>query len=178
MFGLVNKEPSNDVKVPQLKQVSPNDFPRAIYVAAASREIDRAEAVMAQLRANGMLVTSTWVDVIRKVGDANLMTADRDQRAMWSAVDLHEVSQSSIFLYLLPPKGVYTDGAPVEFGYILAMQAFVEQMRSQGAPIPSEADRWIIVAGTERSIFTALADHYETDDAAVKTILKNVLNVE
>lgn len=176
MFGLVNKPAANDAEQPrQTRGTKPEDFARSIYVSAASSDMERADRVMAQLSAAGMIVTSTWVDVIRKVGDANPMSAPRDQRLLWSGTDLFEVSLAQTLLLLLPPKGVATSGAWVELGYAAALQAFVDMMREAGQPVPAEADRWLVCAGEERSIFSALCDHYATDDDAVAAIVKTVL---
>jgi len=174
-FGLVKAIPSNEEvpAVPETPALAPEDFPRAIYVAGASSEIARAKHVMQRLREAGLVVTSTWIDTITSVGDANPMGAPREQRYIWSATDLNEVSQASIFYLLLPDKGVTTSGAYVELGYAAALQAIFEMARAAGAA-PPEASRWLVCSGEERSIFTALCDHFETDDAAIDAIVTMV----
>lgn len=45
----------------------------AVYVAASSREIDRAEAVIAALRSRGVTISHDWCAVMRRLGpDAGL----------------------------------------------------------------------------------------------------------
>lgn len=54
-----------------------------VYVAAASTEIDRAESVIARLRAGGITITHDWTTLVRACGantgdDAILLPALRD----------------------------------------------------------------------------------------------------
>jgi hypothetical protein len=138
-----------------------------VYVAGASSEIERAEKWIAALRATGVEVTSTWPEIIRKVGVANPMTAPREQRQIWSAQDLSEVSHAEVFWFLLP-EGVPTAGAYTEFGYAMFLGAAAREARECG--ISGAPPFWIIVSGKETSIFTALADHYDSDDEAFRAL--------
>jgi hypothetical protein len=139
-----------------------------VYVAGASSEMERAEQLMAALRAIGIDVVSTWPEVIRKVGAANPMTASREQRATWSAIDLDEVSRANVF-WLLLPKGRPTAGAYTEFGYAVMHGALAQQARELGVrEVPDFY--WIIASGEETSIFTALADHFATDEMALNAL--------
>jgi hypothetical protein len=139
-----------------------------VYVAGASSEIDRAEKWMAALRAAGIEVTSTWPEVIRKVGAANPLTASREDRALWSATDLAEVSNSEALWLLLPPKGVSTSGMYVELGYGVLFGAMAQQARGLG--VAGTPNFWLLGSGTETSIFTALADHFPTDEEAFRAL--------
>ncbi len=139
-----------------------------VYVAAASNEIERAELWMARLRQVGITVVSTWAENIRKVGAANPMNVTREQRAVWAKGCLSEVSDANVLWFLLPPKGVYTDGAPTEFGYALLFGAIAQEARQAG--VEGAPNFRIAVSGTERSIFTSLALHYASDDAAFEDI--------
>lgn len=138
-----------------------------VYVAGSSGEIERAEKWMAALRAAGFEVTSTWPETIRKVGSANPMTATREQRAMWSAQDLSEVSDAEVF-WLLLPEGKPSEGACVEFGYAVMLGATAKEARALG--ILDAPNFWMIASGVERSIFTALAEHFETDEKAFEVL--------
>lgn len=138
-----------------------------VYVAAASSEIERAEKCIAALRASGFEVTSTWPEVIRKVGHANPMTASREQRAGWAAMDLSEVSDATVLWFLIPPKGVATDGANVEYGYALFLGAASQEARLAGINAPIYR---ILTSGEERSIFTALSTHFDTDEQAIEAL--------
>lgn len=144
-----------------------------VYVAGASSEMERAEKWMAALREVGIEVTSTWPEVIRKVGVANPMDAPRTDRALWAAQDLSEVSGSDVLWFLLP-EGRPTAGAYTEFGYAVFMGAAASQARDAG--IPGAPLFWIIVSGKETSIFTALADHFVSDEEALDALkLRNQL---
>jgi hypothetical protein len=144
-----------------------------IYVAGASSEIERAEKWMAALREAGVEVTSSWPEIIREVGAANPMEASREDRLLWSAQDLAEVSNSNVFWFLLP-EGKPTAGAYTEFGYAVFMGAAASEARNAG--ITGAPLFWIIVSGEETSIFTALADHFGTDEQAFEALkLRNQL---
>jgi hypothetical protein len=132
-----------------------------VYIAGASSEMERAEKWMAAARAAGIEVTSTWPEVIRAVGDANPMSASREDRAMWAATDLGEVASADVFWLLL---GKPTAGAYTELGYAVMLGAVAKQARAAG--IDDVPDLWIIASSTETSIFTALAHHFETDEDA------------
>jgi hypothetical protein len=132
-----------------------------IYVAASSGEMERAEKWMAKLRAAGHTVTSSWPEVVRKVGSANPMTAPRELRAQWAMTDLQEVEQSNALWLLLPEKP--SAGAYTEFGFSAAMVAGSIRAQQIGVDAPPY---FSIVSGKETSIFTALVPHYETDEAA------------
>ena len=137
---------------------------KKIYVAGASSEIERAEKWMGRLREAGFEVTSTWPEVIRAQpnGEANPMTAPREQRAEWAAVDLEQVSQSSAFWLLLPTEKP-TIGAYWEVGFFTALIAVEIQMRAVGAKLTM---RYALCSGVEKSIFTTLIDHFATDEEA------------
>ena len=126
----------------------------SIYVAASSHEIDRAERCMAALRAAGIIVTSTWPTTIRNVGDANPMTATREQRYPWADGDIAEVNGASGFLLLMPQKA--SQGAFFEFGFAFA----------------SEKVTWVSGPNQGASIFTALANHHhDTDEEAIASVI-------
>jgi hypothetical protein len=132
---------------------------RGVYVAASSGEIERAEKWMKALRDAGIVVQSTWPEVIRKSGGvANPMSATREQRREWSFTDLAEVKKAEI-LWLLCPN-VPTIGAYVELGFACG---------SSEAANP----RTLIASGIEpRTIFTSICGYYETDELAFDAILQ------
>ena len=140
-----------------------------IYVAAASSEIDRAKRAMAALRAEGIEVTSTWPEVIEREngGVANQMHEPRDRRAAWAKTDLDQVYASDVFWLLLPERKP-TAGAHTEFGFALMLAS----MRHEGfmAKIPGVTPLRIICSGVETSIFTALAEHFESDHNALSVL--------
>jgi hypothetical protein len=137
-----------------------------VYVAGSSGEIERAEKWMASLREAGIEVTSTWPEVIRKVGEANPMTASREDRMLWAAQDLSEVSNATVFWFLLP-EGQSTAGAYTEFGYALFLGATAREARALGIGAPQFR---VVVSGKETSIFTALAEHFASDEEAFRSL--------
>jgi len=140
-----------------------------VYVAGASSEMERAERYMVKLREAGIVVTSTWPEVIRSQpnGEANPMSVPRAVRARWARTDLDEVTESN-FLWLLVPK-VPSAGAHVEFGYaVMLMQSF-DMAEALGIEAPPFE---LLCSGKETSIFTALSpNHFDTDDEAFGFLL-------
>lgn len=142
---------------------------RTIYVAGATgsaEEVARAEKWMARLREAGVTVVSDWPEVIKQPGGPNPMGAAREYRAMRANNDLNQVSQAQAFWILLPEKTA-TIGAWVEMGFALALAAVAQFALAQGI---LERQRWVLCSGTERSIFSALADYYATDEEAFAMI--------
>jgi hypothetical protein len=138
-----------------------------VYVAAASSEIERAEKWMARLREAGVEVVSTWPEVIRKVGAANPMEASREERAGWASADLSELSSANVLWLLLPEKP--TSGMWIEYGYGLCFGAVAKEAREAG--VEGAPKFQIVSSGIERSIFTALAPNYESDEVAFEMIV-------
>lgn len=124
---------------------------RRIYIAAASKEIERAERVRDQLRSHGFPIMSTWMEQIRQIGVANPRDASHAQRRKWSLQCLYEVSNSDVLLFLVPPEGIDT------------ADAWGELIHAHNRP-----DIDILCAGdTKRSIFCALGQEFTNDDDAV-----------
>lgn len=130
---------------------------RKIYVAASSKEIDRAEGWMRRLTEVGFIVTSSWVDVIRRVGEANPRDATEAQCKEWAEVDADEVSESDVLWQLLPVE------ASGRGSYFEAGLAFGE-----GIAIVCSGD-------VKQSIFCALHDCFATDQEAFDAIVKAAL---
>jgi len=138
-----------------------------VYVAGASAEMERAEGWMRKLREAGITVTSTWPDVIRKVGAANPMDAPRADRLGWAIDDVRQVVESNVF-WLLLPQGKVSAGAYTELGCAIAMTLFSKQAELAGLPA---APYKILVSGVETSIFTALGTHATTDEEAFNSLV-------
>jgi len=122
-----------------------------VYVAASSRELERAEGAIQALKDLGHTVVHDWPALVRAVGSANPRHASDDKRMMWASEDLNGVSDADVFWLLMPNvEGGF--GAGVELGYAIA---------GQGA---------IVCSGpVKRSIFTVYADRvYDTDLDALK----------
>lgn len=124
-----------------------------VYVAGSSDELDRAEQVIARLRAAGITVTSTWAENIRKVGASNPRDASREQRGHWSHVCLSEVDAAQVVLFLAPGRG-HGRGGYYEVGYANA----------KGKHLLASGD-------TVQSIFLALGREFETDHEAIRYLV-------
>jgi nucleoside 2-deoxyribosyltransferase len=128
----------------------------SIYVAASSQEMDRAEHWMIRLQEEGVQVTSTWIQTIRKAGATNPADATREQRAIWARQDAAEVRMAHGLWLLMPTKP--TSGAWWEFGYAFGL----------------EKQLWISGPDQSRSIFTGLADYsFEKDPDALEGIVNH-----
>ena len=126
-----------------------------VYVAGSSLDMDRARRAVERLRAAGIEVTCTWLDVVSSVGAANLTDATAEQRRSWSVVDLAEVARADVLWFLVPARHAPTRGAWVELGHAYA------------------SGKWIVCSGetTKQSIFTALGAEFASDAEAVGFIL-------
>lgn len=112
-----------------------------VYLAGASKEIERARQWAEKLRDADIMLTSTWVEVIGRVGAANPATASPEQLTKWTLRDIAEVQDADLLWLLLPAIGVETVAAYVELGV-----AYVSEKR-------------IVTSGPHRPIFTpVLAD--------------------
>ena len=129
------------------------ELPLKVYVAGASSEMDRATAAVLQLRAAGHELTSTWLDTVAKVGDANPSSASGEQRRSWSITDLAEVERADVLWFLVPSSGT-TRGAWCEQGFSYAL------------------GKVIVCSGTNttQSIFCALGEEFITDREALEHI--------
>lgn len=121
-----------------------------VYVAASSKQLDRARAAMAQLRAAGHTVTHDWPTIIEARGTANPLDATDDERWDWAIDDLEGVKAADVLWFLVPAEE--GAGAFVELGYALAIK------------------KPVICSGAyARSIFTAMTVCYDRDDLAFDT---------
>ena len=69
-------------------------------IATIRREIEEAADIM---------LTSTWVDVIGRVGAANPKDATIEQLTAWTLRDLAEVAEADNLWLLLPAIGTHRD---------------------------------------------------------------------
>jgi len=88
-----------------------------VYVAGASAEIERAEALIARLRDAGVEVISDWPENVRRAGAANIGLTHEVRLAAARACSLGV--RRSDWLVVLEPKAP-TIGAWVEMGIALA----------------------------------------------------------
>jgi hypothetical protein len=139
-----------------------------IYVAGASKEMDRAKAAMRDLEASGFVITLDWTQQIEAVGkpDSELTGAELIPHAV---ADLAAVAGASIFL-LLHPENEST-GAWTELGY--ALRCRNERAASRGRGDQLE----ILISGGRRGIFWSLADKHFPNDAAAVWYLRGRVGV-
>jgi len=67
-----------------------------LYLAGSSADVPRARTWHAKLTAAGVEVTSTWLDVVAQVGNANPRTRPRADRYQWSMADLAEIDRADV----------------------------------------------------------------------------------
>ncbi len=162
-------EPSNAFRRNELI-VNIKECKTAIYIAGSSKEWQRAEQWMIQCRAMGFIVTSTWIDEIRKVaaertaGDfakaANPVVATQADRLQWSNGNIAAIDRASHLWLLVPERATPSQGAFFEFGYALA------------------SGRTTCASGGDQSaIFTACANWLcDTDDQAYGYLIRQYMN--
>ena len=130
-----------------------------VYVAGSSAEVERAERVIASLRAMGHVVTFDWTRSVREYRSQGYRDADLDDDrcAMIASEDLDAVRRADALLFLSPEEP--TTGAWVELGCALNL-----------------ANMAILVSGkTARNfLFTRLADYIFDDDEAAIAGLANI----
>jgi hypothetical protein len=128
-----------------------------VYLSGSSvpSEIERVTRWHNRLTKAGIHVVSTWPAVIAQSGGVgNPRDASGDQRASWSKVDLDEVRLADALWFLVPPTSAPTRGAWLELG------------------VAYECGKLLVSSGdTRQSIFTALSEEHETDEAAFNTLL-------
>jgi nucleoside 2-deoxyribosyltransferase len=134
-----------------------------IYVAASSRELDRAERVMNELRKWGFEISHDWIPGVRDAMAAGIEEAKADDTFAFAAAfaDLRGVADADVLVFLAPTAT--SKMAWAEFGYALALN------------IPC------IVAHDDRdkrnqSIVTRLA-HQHCEDACIRWAIEDVLKV-
>ena len=124
----------------------------AVYVAASTQEPDRAAWAMAKLREAGVDVTSTWLEVVGKVG-ANPQASYADRRE-WAARDLAEIARADLLWFLVPTPPATTRGG---WGEWLYAHALGREKVSSGKDL-------------HQSVFLALGQECATDYDALAAI--------
>lgn len=121
-----------------------------IYVAAASAEIERAERMIARLRAAGHTITVDWPAAIRAMAGVANEGLTQEQRREAARDDYEGVISAERVVILVPEKPIVTQGAWWEGG-------IADALRIQ-----------IIAAGRfedrQKNIFLVRATEVDTDD--------------
>lgn len=138
----------------------------AVYIAASSAEIERAERWAKALRGEGIEVTSTWMGALREVqrqrglatggAASNLADDTFETRRKLARENVRQVLSSSIFWLLVPPDEHPSQGAYYEL-----------------ATANSDNDIFTIASGgSQRFVFVTLADQLvATDEEAFDYIV-------
>ncbi len=119
-----------------------------VYLAGASRELDRIRPFVSVLDRSGIVqLTYRWWEAVEKHGVGRDHELTRDQAAGHALNDLDGVRSCQLFWVLWPEN--HSVGAPLEFGFAMA------------SGIPT------IVTGknVKACIFTALATYRDDSDA-------------
>jgi hypothetical protein len=128
----------------------------SVYVAASGHEIERAERVVAQLRARGCTITHDWTAGMRRELAAGRRDRDLpdDEAHAYARRDIDAVRDADVFLFLVPETP--SKGAWIELGIALS----------------SRCD--IVIAGDyQASIFTRHTyASAATDDAAIDAVME------
>jgi nucleoside 2-deoxyribosyltransferase len=122
-----------------------------VYVAGASRELDRVDAFIAAMLARGHELALDWREPIRErtaAGGTDTDLAD-DAARVFAVEDLTAICGADLFILLAPAEG--GSGCWVELGFAI----------SRGIPI--------VVSGpaARRSVFTRLAGIADRDEDAL-----------
>jgi hypothetical protein len=116
--------------------------------------MERAEGWMRRLEAEGIFVTSGWVEKVREVGLPNPREASVDDRADWASGDLFGVDEADVLWFLVPQEAP-ARGAYLEAGYALALGHHV-----------------VFSGDTKQSIFCALGSEYPTDEEGFDEVMQ------
>lgn len=125
-----------------------------VYVAGASLEVERAERMIKRLRGCGIVVTSSWPEVVRLQGN-NPRSAAPATRARWAHDDLLGVLSAELTLMLVPPVGTPTIGGWIEVGVA-----------------HRDGQTCVFAGDTKQTIFSAMGIEFESDEAAFAHVLK------
>lgn len=148
----------------------PTDGPQMkVYVAGASSELERAEAIIAWIASQPHLTLSKdWVADVKHEREVN-GRSDADlpdtERRKYAGEDLKAVSEAHIFWLLSPSPGFTTSGAWVELGVALATSATRKVLGMSPA--------LIIISGSDAReyLFASLAHETFDGDAEAKAWL-------
>lgn len=139
-----------------------------IYLAGSSNELPRVkraaqwlERLNAELKEAGdeAVITNAWWTDVESAG-ANPAGAESHARRAWAAADLQGVKDADIFWMLFPEEPTSSGGCFWEAGFADSL------------------DTQMVLSGpTERSIFSARACEYASDEAAFRYISDTIRNM-
>lgn len=128
---------------------------KSVYVAASSDEQERAKKWIAELRANGVPVTSNWIETIAaNGGKPNPRGVDANLVRLHAAATNEEAIDASSVLWFLVPSSSPGCGGFWESGYA------------------RKAGKHLVFSGdTHRTVFCAQGHEFATDSDAFRYIL-------
>lgn len=127
--------------------------PRA-YLAASSRELDRAKLWRDRLTAGGVRVLASWIDNVERVGEANPRTATKQQRLMWATSNIREMQAAQVLWFLAPQPTTPNCGGWYEAGFAYCA-----------------AQRVVFSGDTKQSIYCSTGLEFDSDEEACLAIL-------
>lgn len=131
----------------------------SVYVAASSREIDRAEAVIAALRSRGVTISHDWTAVMRQHGPDASLADEALLPALLDDLERGVFRAGFVLLLALDPTIERRDGMHVELGAAWAhMVHTIAAGDLSGTP-------WLRALVNER---------FDTDDAAIAHVVQLV----
>lgn len=94
-----------------------------LYIAGASKEIERAERAMSWAREDGFEISFDWTAHFKNspTGDATLSP---ERRLTAAREDTLGVLDALVFWMLVPDKGIYTNGSFSELGIAAVLRGF------------------------------------------------------
>lgn len=92
-----------------------------VYLAGPSKELPRIVAIRNALVAAGHTITSRWIDIILAEGSEHdpASTITEERLIECAEINLHDVTQAEMLVYVPPLNRAKSEGAASEFGYQL-----------------------------------------------------------
>ena len=128
--------------------------PDGVYLAGSSMDMDRAREWYGRLIQAGVTVTSTWIENITRVGQANPRDASDAQRRGSAIGCMIEISAARAIWFLVPASDRPTRGGWSE---LTAAWGFGKHIVCSG--------------DTKQSIMCALGDEFESDEDAFRHVV-------
>ncbi len=127
---------------------------KTVYIAGASKEIERAEWARASLAEHGIPIAYDWMAEIRKHGEAEI--SDLIETYQIARREIAAVCGAAAIWVLWPSTGIHSTGLHTELGAALAA--------------PSHPLVLISGPGARRGPFWTLGKNFDTDAEAVRIL--------
>lgn len=90
----------------------------SVYVAGASKELERCKRWIAELEKTGIRVTTDWTKPVEKYGSAGLELS-QPEKWFFARGNLRGIDEATLVWLLAPPLEATSVGMWIEFGYAL-----------------------------------------------------------